>query len=163
MTDYRPSGLVSGIAELIGAELDVLRQFVDILQREQRALTDGHTDSLMTLAEEKVKYAERLAALNKDRDIRLRAAGLGEGSVGMKAWRALGNIGPKTQNDLATVIELAKESRRLNDLNRQLVADRMQHNQQAMNVLLSAAKQSTLYGPDGQTHVGPAGRTLGSA
>ena len=81
----------------------------------------------------------------------------------MKAWRAIGNISAKTQNDLATVIELAKEARRLNDLNSKLVFDRMQHNQLALNVLLSAAKQSALYGPDGQTHVGPAGRTLGSA
>ena len=153
----------TSIAELIASELGVLREFVDVLQREQTALTDGHTDSLMALAEDKVRHAENLAALNKDRDAKLRAAGLGEGGAGMKAWRAIGNISAKTQNDLATVIELAKEARRLNDLNSKLVFDRMQHNQLALNVLLSAAKQSALYGPDGQTHVGPAGRTLGSA
>ena len=153
----------ASIAELIAIELDVLRQFVDVLQREQAALTDGQTDSLMALAEEKVRYAEHLAALNKRRDEKLRAAGLSNGGAGMKAWRAIGNISAKTQNELANVIELAKEARRLNELNGQLVSDRMQHNQQALNVLLSAAKQSTLYGPDGQTHVGPAGRTLGSA
>lgn len=155
--------LSASIADLIAAELGVLQQFVDILQREQSALIDGHTDTLMALAEDKVRHAEQLAVLNKDRDVRLRSAGLGEGGAGMKAWRALGNIPAKTQNDLAAVTELAQQARQLNDLNSKLVVDRLQHNQQALNVLLAAAKQSTLYGPDGQTHVGPAGRTLGSA
>lgn len=153
----------SGITELISAELDVLRQFVDVLQREQAALTDGRTESLIALAGEKVRHAERLAALNRDRDIKLRAAGFGSGRDGVQAWREAANMPIKVQNDLLNVIELAKESRRLNDLNGKLVADRMQHNQQALNVLLSAARQSTLYGPDGQTHAGPSGRTLGSA
>lgn len=153
----------SGIVELISAELGVLRQFVDVLRREQAALTDGVTDSLMALAEEKVRFAEQLAAMNHDRDLRLHAAGFGRGRDAMQAWRTSSDLSIKVQNDLATVIELAKEARRLNDLNGKLVADRMQHNQQALNVLLSAAKQSALYGPDGQTRVGPSGRTLGSA
>lgn len=153
----------TGIAELVSAELGVLRQFVEVLQREQAALTDGLTDSLMALAEEKVRYAELLSAMNKDRDAKLRAAGFSAGRDGMKAWREAGNIPVKVQNNLASAIELAKEARRLNELNGRLVADRLQHNQQALNVLLSAAKQSALYGPDGQTHIGPAGRTLGSA
>lgn len=153
----------AGIAELISAELVVLRQFVDVLQREQAALTNGDTDSLMALADEKVRYAERLAAMNKDRDAKLRAAGFEDGRDGMKAWREAGNIPVSVLNDLANVIELAKEARRLNELNGKLVADRLQNNQQALNVLLSAAKQSALYGPDGQTRIGPSGRTLGSA
>ena len=153
---------IPGIADLIAAELAVLRDFVAVLQREQAALTEGHADSLMALAEQKVVYAEQLAALNLDRDILLRAAGLADGIGGMQAWRSLGNLPTKTQNDLASVIELARESRQL-DLNGKLVSERMQHNQQALNVLLSAVKQSALYGPDGQTQVGPTGRTLGSA
>lgn len=153
----------ASIAQLVSDELTVLRQFVDVLQREQAALTDGQTDSLMALANEKVRYAQQLAALNKDRDTKLVAAGFGSGRSGMLTWHTAANVPAKVQNDLASVIELAKEARRLNELNGKLAADRMQHNQQALNVLLSAAQQSTLYGPDGQTHAGPAGRTLGSA
>lgn len=153
----------SGIAELISAELGVLRQFVDVLQREQAALTGGHTDSLMALATEKVRHAEQLATLNKSRDAKLQSAGLGSGREGIQAWRDEGSIPLVVQNNLATLIELAKEARRLNELNGKLVADRLQHNQQALNVLLSAAKQSTIYGPDGHTQVAPSGRTLGSA
>lgn len=153
----------SDMGELISAELSVLRQFVDVLQREQTALTDGTTDSLIALANEKVHYAEQLAAMNHDRDLKLQAAGFDMGRDGMQTWRTTSDLPVKVQNDLATVVELAKEARRLNDINGKLVADRLQHNQQAMNVLLTAAKQSALYGPDGQTRVGPAGRTLGSA
>jgi flagellar biosynthesis protein FlgN len=155
--------LSAGIAELISAELGVLRQFVNVLEREQTALTEGSTDSLMDLAQEKVRYAERLAALHKDRDAKLLAAGMSSGRSGMQSWRETGDLPVKVQNDLLNVIELAKESRRLNELNGRLVADRLQYNQQALNVLLTAAKQSALYGPDGQTHLGPSGRTLGSA
>lgn len=152
-----------GIAELISAELGALRQFVDVLGREQAALTGGHTDSLMALAEEKLRHADRIAQLHRDRDVMLRAAGLGDGREGILALRNAAGMPPRTQSELATLVELAKEARQLNDTNGKLVNERMQHNQKALNALMSAAQQSTIYGPDGHAQLGGSGRTLGSA
>ena len=163
MPSSQSSSTVADIAALVTAELSVLREFVAVLKREQSALTIGQTDSLMALADEKVGYAERLATLARDRDSRLGAAGFGEGRAGMVALRAASNIPPKVHAELQILLELAREARSLNDINAKLVADRLQHNQHALNTLLNATRQSALYGPDGQTEVGSAGRELGSA
>ena len=157
------SSNVADIAALVTAELSVFSAFVAVLQREQSALTIGQTDLLTALADEKVGFAERLAALARDRDSRLGAAGFGEGRAGMAALRAASDIPPKIHAELQTLLELAREARSLNDINAKLLTDRLQHNQQALNVLLNAARQSALYGPDGQTEVGSSGRELGSA
>lgn len=153
----------AGIADLISSELDELRQFVDVLRREQTALAGGNTDSLMGLAEQKLRHADRIAQLHRDRDIMLRAAGLGAGRDGLQAIRESAALPRRVQNDLVTLIELAKEARHLNDTNGKLVSERMQHNQKALSALMSAAQQSTVYGPDGHAQLGSSGRTLGSA
>lgn len=153
----------TGIAELISAELGILREFVEVLRREQAALTDGATDSLMDLAEEKIRHAEHIANLHRDRDALLRSAGLKGGREGIQALGDAGSLPVSAQNELVTLLELAKEARSLNELNGKLVNDRLQHNQKALNALTSAAQQSTIYGPDGHTQIGAGGRTLGSA
>lgn len=58
---------------------------------------------------------------------------------------------------------LASEARSLNETNGKLIALRLQHNQQALNVLLSAADAVATYGPDGQQRSGVGSRILGSA
>ncbi|MDP2808775.1 MAG: flagellar export chaperone FlgN [Rhodocyclaceae bacterium] len=58
--------------------------------------------------------------------------------------------------------ELAAEARSLNETNGKLIALRMQHNQQALAVLMAAADQAITYGPDGQQRGGGGGRSLGS-
>jgi flagellar biosynthesis protein FlgN len=59
-------------------------------------------------------------------------------------------------------MELARRAHSLNQENGALIRTRMQHNQQALSVLLAAPDQAGLYGPDGQTWGGPGKRHLGS-
>src|SRR5262245_37474094 len=109
----------NGIAELIENELGELRQFISVLKREQQALTDGQTDSLLGLAEEKVRLAERLSSFDQQRDSRLRAAGFPPGREGMKAWQDT-DLSPKIRKDLSAAISLATEARQLNEINGKL-------------------------------------------
>lgn len=46
--------------------------------------------------------------------------------------------------------DLAAEARTLNETNGKLIALRMQHNQQALSILMAAADPAVTYGPDGQ-------------
>lgn len=59
--------------------------------------------------------------------------------------------------------ELASEARSLNETNGKLIAMRLQHNRQALNVLMTAADAVATYGPDGQQQSALGGRILGSA
>lgn len=59
--------------------------------------------------------------------------------------------------------ELAATARDLNQTNGQLIAVRIQRNQQALNVLFAAAGQAPTYGPDGQQLSSLGSRSLGKA
>ncbi|MDP1652678.1 MAG: flagellar export chaperone FlgN [Rhodocyclaceae bacterium] len=66
-------------------------------------------------------------------------------------------------SEAAALRELAAEARALNEINGKLIALRLQHNQQALNILLAAADSATTYGPDGQQQTGLGSRILGKA
>ncbi len=59
--------------------------------------------------------------------------------------------------------ELVSAAGALNEANGKLIALRLQHNQQALNVLLAAANTAATYGPDGQQQSGVGSRILGKA
>lgn len=59
--------------------------------------------------------------------------------------------------------DLVSEASALNEANGKLIALRLQHNQQALNVLLAAANTVATYGPDGQQQSGVGSRILGKA
>lgn len=66
-------------------------------------------------------------------------------------------------SEAAMFRDLAGEARALNEANGKLIALRLQHNQQALNVLLAAADSAATYGPDGQQQSGVGSRILGKA
>jgi flagella synthesis protein FlgN len=66
-------------------------------------------------------------------------------------------------SEAAQFRDLANEASALNEANGKLIALRLQHNQQALNVLLAAANSAATYGPDGQQQSGLGSRILGKA
>lgn len=66
-------------------------------------------------------------------------------------------------SETAALRELAAAAKMLNETNGKLIALRLQHNQQALNVLLAAADSAATYGPDGQQQSGIGSRILGKA
>lgn len=148
-------------ADLIRQEAEVLGGFVALLEEEQRLLIDGGVDALPSLVERKNALAATLARLAGERAARLRAAGFPEDAKGMEGWLVADAAGRAAWQRL---LPLASRARELNELNGRLIADRLQRNQSALEALLPASRtQAALYGPDGQTSVPGAGRSLGSA
>jgi flagella synthesis protein FlgN len=126
-------------------------------------LVAGDIDQLTPLVEEKTHIATRLSQFAEQRNQMLAAAALPATRNGMETWLSrLASSDParKAWNSLVT---LTAEAQALNESNGKLIAMRMQHNQQALNVLLAAANQASLYGPDGQTKPSGGGRLFGSA
>lgn len=123
----------------------------------------GNIDQLTPLVEKKAQIAIRLSEFSEQRKRLLTAAALPATHKGMETW--LSRLAPADAARKAwqNLIALTAEAQALNESNGKLIAMRMQHSQQALNVLLAAANQASLYGPDGQTKPSGGGRLFGSA
>jgi flagella synthesis protein FlgN len=150
------------IAGLLSQELQTLQSFTELLRREQSLLAAGTTDGLTELANEKSTVAVELGRLAAARDMELASLRLPSGRAGMDAW-TLTDAGAPSQNNWDRLLLLAAEARALNEANGKVIALQLQHNQQALTVLLAAADRTATYGPDGQPRSGTGGRSLGSA
>lgn len=153
------------LGQLVSEELATLQIFVGVLRQEQQFLVAGDIDGLTPLVTEKTNLSSRLAQLAEQRNQILAAAELPSDRVGMETWLAQQTSAAKTSwsKNWENLLSLAAEARTLNQANGTLISTRLQHNQQALTVLLTASNQAALYGPDGQTKAGVSGRLFGAA
>ena len=141
-------------------ERDETRNFIDLLEREQRALRQADVSSLLTLAKEKAQQAQQLIQLADVRNRWLVTLGCTRDRSGMEqglqscadagaadAWREL--------------LQLAETASQLNKINGILIGQRLRYNQQALSVLQAATRSAGLYGADGQPTLFSGGRQLG--
>ena len=150
----------SRIALLIEAEVAQLREFIALLQREEALLVSGDTDGLLAITHEKTERFRQLQALNDDRARLMVRCGHKTSDTSMRALFAQLPGVLARWNELLT---LAGQAHTANALNGQLIAERMQHNQGAISVLLSAANHPQLYDAGGHSRPSGGGRILGSA
>lgn len=151
----------ASLASLLASELQVLESFVVLLEREQELLAGGATELLTALSAEKSGTARELSRLAAERDGELSRLGHAPGRDGMEAWT--GAAGSNSRDNWLRLLDLAAQARALNEANGKLIGLQLQHNQQALNILMSAVDQAVTYGPDGQQKPGGGGRSLGSA
>ena len=152
---------LSGLPRLVIEELGLLRQFVSALTSEQALLVAGDIDRLPPILAEKSRLAASLGEFANRRNQALASAGLETDKAGMEVWLA-GQDQP-TRSAWNDILGLARDARRENEINGNLIKTRMQHNQQALSVLQAASKQALLYGPDGQQRPAEGGRDFGVA
>lgn len=152
----------TSIVHLLQREIGILESFVALLNREHQLLSSGSTNGLAELANEKSDTAVELSQLASARDEALKRIDLPVGRAGMDAW-TLSSAGVAYQRQWDRLRDLAGEARALNTANGKAINLQMQHNQQALTVLLAAANQAATYGPDGQPKCPPGSRSLGSA
>lgn len=149
--------------DALKAELAAVHRFIDILQQEQTALVKADVDTLLPLSDSKSKQADALRLLAQQRVEQLIQAGFSGDRNGMEAWLATHD----NQQDIAKVwgglLEEGRTAQRLNELNGKLILIHLQHNQQALSALSTAANQSSVYGPDGQpnTKISTSSRIIG--
>ncbi|OIQ73914.1 FlgN protein [mine drainage metagenome] len=129
-------------------ELAAVESFIEVLQREQTSLVTINVDQLIALSTEKLKQAEQLGRLAQARVAALERLGVAADRAHMEAWLA------DQPQELAAawnaLIEATKRAQWINQSNGRLIETQLQHNQQALNTLVSAANQSSVYGADGQ-------------
>lgn len=156
----------AGFLAKLSRERDCFRQFLEILEREQEVLVQGQVDTLTDIAQKKSGKVLELAQLAEARNRFLAGNGLPPDQAGVSAWLgALGNA-PEAQEARRAwdeLVAVAKAARQLNETNGAMIELQLQHNQQALAVLMSAANQAALYGPDGQRLSGGGGRSFDKA
>jgi flagella synthesis protein FlgN len=150
-------------SQLLNSEFAALRDFVKILQQEQQALVAGEIDRLMPFVTEKTRLAASLGEFADQRSRLLDAASLPANKQGMEKWLAQLPATDPSRKIWAALVKLSAEAQALNESNGKVIAMLLQHNQQSLNVLLAAANQASLYGPDGQTKPKGGGRLFGAA
>lgn len=153
----------SDYTAVLAQERDRVREFLQLLEREQSALVAGEHDQLLAFTEQKAARLLELRRFSDSRSRLLTTSGLRADKDGMTEW-------VETQaNDEARRIwhdlkELAARVRATNQINGALVEARLKHNQASLAALQAAAHASGVYGPDGATRLTTAAtRALASA
>lgn len=138
-----------------------MRAFLALLEREFETLRSQQLDAMFALAEEKNVACRRLDQLSLRRTQALATAGVAADRLTIADYMRQHSREACAAWD--ELIELAGRARELNRRNGSIIATQLQHNQQALAVLLSATDQAALYSADGQTRASSSARHLGSA
>lgn len=150
---------------LLADELKGVADFVAVLESEQALLVSPvDVDALLELVKSKSELSSRLAQLTEQREKLLTPpGGPRPGRKGMEAWLETLSATDAARTLWGKLMQIAARARTLNETNARLLNVHLQHNQQALAVLMKAANQAVTYGADGQQRTGGGGRFLGSA
>lgn len=130
------------------AEVQAIAQFHETLQSEQKALVSNDVAALTAISQTKQKQVETLNRLASERMRHLAAMGFNSNESGMTQWLSV--AGESERTAWSGLLAIAREANACNQINGRLILQSMQHHQQALAILLSAANQVSLYGADGQ-------------
>ena len=157
-----PQEGVRALGHLLAEEIGAMSLFVDLLQREQTELSQGKTDDLPVLAEQKSVLSARLQGIAGLRSDLLASSGHVADRAGMESWLQQHPLETDAASSWAALMALAAEARELNRLNGELIELHLQHNTRALNALRSGDSLD-LYGPDGQSRSASGARINASA
>ena len=138
------------LLQIISEEARTVQQFVDLLNREQTALSARETDDLPALAEQKSTLAKDLVNLDRQRNDLLAASGFKSGRKGIEAWCTKYPAEQAVADTWATILRTATEARELSRLNGELIQLRLIVTAKALQALQAGKSSLDLYGPDGQ-------------
>ena len=146
---------------ILDCQSQSLARFVELLRREQAALSKGDAAELPAINQNKTELIETLNRSDADRYRILTQAGYSGDATGMNAW--LSSQADDMNRLWQKILQLAREAKELNRLNGQLIAARLQATDAALSALNVKAKEGSLYGPQGQKGSFTGSRIIDSA
>lgn len=156
----------AALTAAISAETAALQRFIAVLEQEQQLLIGGDADAVLPLLEQKTELITLLGNAGQQREAALRTLGVEPQKAAMEAWFAGVGVDADLQARWQTLLGLAQQANQINSINGQLINTRLQHNQQALSILMNAAGtlgDNSTYGPDGHAKHDSGSRPLGSA
>lgn len=136
------------VRSIVQQETDLLAQLLEVLKREQGALSQGQIDGeqLQANAQAKLPIYQQIEALENQRIASLTAQQLTDSPQTMQRIA-------QQQGCLSAWLQmrsLAQRVKQLNELNGELINHRLRHNQQMLNMLReSSAKFAPTYSEKG--------------
>lgn len=132
-------------------ELRAIEEFCDLLTQEQEVLKTGDTEKLPLLIEEKHLLADKVNALTATRNQTLIALGASDQRQGIEHWCDQHPDATDIKAMWQTLLDTAAKAQNLNKLNGEIIRIRMQHTNNALDILFQKSERLDLYGPNGQS------------
>ena len=138
-------------SRLFEAEIELesreLARLLELLEDEQRVLTQHEDDLLLGLAAQKAHRIEALARLEQRRHGFLREQGFSADGEGMLAWLTQHPQFEAAERGWHRIQALAQAAREINDINGGLIDAQMQRFHARLAFLGAAASNDPAYGP----------------
>jgi flagella synthesis protein FlgN len=148
-------------ASSLAEEFAALHRLQELLQSEQKALSEGAVDTLPELVNGKANLISQITVLADGRHQALVAIGMEASEDSMQNWvDANGTDAEKQQ--WSQLLALAVDVKEVNRLNGMLINKHTQTNQQMMS-LFGSLVGNNFYGPDGQSNIKANARKFGAA
>ena len=139
-------------------EQAAIGEFLDLLEQEAQAMSEGDFVRLSSLSEHKSQLTDQIAQLDRLREAEQLALGYAADRSGADAAAAAGN--PALRHAWSGLLDHAAQAHERNHRNGVLIHTHLDFTRQAINFL--QARGQPLYGPDGVHQTGSAsGNSLG--
>ncbi|MBY0475733.1 MAG: flagellar protein FlgN [Nitrosomonas sp.] len=136
------------------AESNSLHAFIEILKKEESALIAGKLDDIDYLTSDKTKLIRELIQRDDHRNVFFHKIGLSLDRKIIDSWlNELAEQNSEIKALWRELLNLARTAQQFTHSNGLIIANRLQHNQQFLAALHSAAGNTALYGPKGQTYI----------
>ena len=151
-------GQVHDIDRALDDELNAARELLGILKEEQRHLIAVETDALIGVTDRKTALVTRMSEVSSRRAQAFAAHHIAGTAAAVQAW--LARVDANTRDKWSALMTIAAEAQELNHTNGLLIARHITNSQNALQILQGNASVGRIYGPDGQSTAGSAGRTF---
>ncbi|PKO46972.1 MAG: flagellar protein FlgN [Betaproteobacteria bacterium HGW-Betaproteobacteria-22] len=131
-------------------DAELLKQLLNLLEREQQHLIKADVDAVEAILDEKSVLLQQLNHAAKTRYATLAQNGFEANEAGMSAWIEKVNRPDVRRTWLNFQLSLA-QAKELNRLNGTLISKHFNRNQELLNHLQGKSEDSSVYGRDGQS------------
>ncbi|MDD2834016.1 MAG: flagellar protein FlgN [Methylotenera sp.] len=128
----------------------LVKQLLNLLEREQQHLIKADVDAVEAILDEKSVLLQQLNQAAKTRYATLATNGFEANEAGMSAWIDKVNLPEVRRAWLNFQLGLA-QAKELNRLNGTLISKHFNRNQELLNHLQGKSEDSAVYGRDGQS------------
>ena len=153
----------SAVAAIIAREIELVSQFVSVLNDEQEALTRADVAALPELMTRKSPLVEQLNAIESERLGALDMPTTTTERGAMENWLAQNGNDAVAAVNWKKLLNVAAEAKTLHELNSQLVDMHLRQATETLAILTAQPEQSALYGSSGQAVPTTGSRIVDSA
>lgn len=146
------------IDQALDDELSAARELLGILKEEQRHLVAMETDALIGVTDRKTASVARMSEASSRRAQAFAAHNIDSTASAVQTW--LAQSVAQTRDKWSALMAVAAEAKELNRTNGLLIGRHITTGQNALQILQGNASVGRIYGPDGQSTAGSAGRTF---